>query len=185
MGHHTFDPADAERLERPERYRRLSVEELDWALRPGPGETVVDLGSGTGFYTDDLAERFDAVYAVDLQSQMHDFYREKGVPENVVQVTAAVGALPFAAGSFDAAVSTMTYHEFASEAALADVARVLPAGGRFVVVDWAATGSGTAGPPLAERYSAREAVDALEAASFEVEHVADRKETFLIVATAP
>lgn len=88
MGYHTFDPANVERLERAEqRYRRLSVEELCWALDPAPDETVLDLGSGTGFYTDDLATRFDIVYAVDLQERMHAFYREKGVPDNVVQVT--------------------------------------------------------------------------------------------------
>ncbi|WP_139136090.1 class I SAM-dependent methyltransferase, partial [Haladaptatus sp. W1] len=92
-------------------------------------ETVADLGSGTGFYTDDVASFGEAsnvsVYAVDMQDAMHDYYREKGVPENVALVTATIDDLPFDDDELDAAFSTMTFHEFASEDALAEVGRVL------------------------------------------------------------
>ncbi|AHG03807.1 S-adenosylmethionine-dependent methyltransferase [Halobacterium sp. DL1] len=184
MGHHTFDASRADKLEQPaDRYRFLSVEELLWALDLSPEDTVADLGSGTGFYTDDVAPHAGDVYAVDVQSAMHDYYREKGVPENVDLVTTDVDDLPFADGSVDAAFSTMTYHEFASEAAIAEIRRVLGDGGRLVVVDWAATGTGESGPPTDERYTAAEAADALGVAGFEVDHQAVRPETFLLVAT--
>lgn len=56
MGHHTFDADGADKLERPERrYRFFSFEELLWALALSPEDTVADLGSGTGFFTDDIA----------------------------------------------------------------------------------------------------------------------------------
>ena len=183
MGHHTFDASRADKLERAaDRYRFLSAEELLWALALSPSDAVADLGSGTGFYTDDVAPHAGDVYAVDVQSAMHDYYREKGVPDNVDLVTTDVSDLPFDAGALDAAFSTMTYHEFASDAALAEVCRVLGADGRFVVVDWAASGAGEDGPPLDERYTADEAATAVRDSGFDVEHVAVRPETFLLVA---
>ncbi|MEF8814969.1 MAG: class I SAM-dependent methyltransferase, partial [Halovenus sp.] len=114
MGYHTFDAGRADKLEdAQDRYRSLSAEELRWALSPESDETVADLGSGTGFYTDDVAPAVDTVYAVDIQEAMHDYYREKGVPDNVDLVTSAVDDLPFDTSSLDGAFSTMTYHEFA------------------------------------------------------------------------
>ncbi|WP_135830299.1 class I SAM-dependent methyltransferase [Halorussus halobius] len=198
MGFHTFDPASADRLEDESRYRYLSREELVGALAPGRrGHTagasadaghavdlgrVADLGSGTGFFTDDVAPFATAVRAVDVQSEMHDVYRRKGVPENVELVTADVGDLPFADGELDAAFSTMTFHEFAGEGALGEVARVLGAGGRLVVADWSANGDGEGGPPADERFDRDEAVGLLDDAGFEVVRADERPETFFAVA---
>jgi ubiquinone/menaquinone biosynthesis C-methylase UbiE len=184
MGYHTFDAERADKLEAAHRrYRFLSAEELLWALSPNGDETVADLGSGTGFYTDDIAPAVDTVYAVDVQEAMHDYYREKGVPENVDLVTSGVEDLPLDTSSLDAAVSTMTYHEFANEQALGEINRVLTSQGTFAVVDWAASGSGNHGPPLDERYSATEAANALREHGFTIDFEAVRPETFLVTAT--
>ncbi|AQL42072.1 SAM-dependent methyltransferase [Halorientalis sp. IM1011] len=184
MGHHTFDAGKAAKLEdAAARYQSVSREELLWGLDLTGAETVVDLGSGTGFYTDDIAPHADRVYAVDIQEEMHDHYREKGVPENVELVTSGIEDLPFDDDELDRAVSTMTYHEFATDEALAELARVLASGGRLVVADWSADGTGEDGPPLSERFSEREAATALEDAGFEIEFRATRPETFLIVGT--
>ena len=181
MGFHTFDPGRADKLEDVSRYRYLSREELIAALDPEPTDSVADLGSGTGFYTDEVAPFAGDVRAVDLQAEMHELYREKGVPENVALVTADVADLPFADGELDAAFSTMTFHEFASEAALTEVARVLREGGRFVVADWTANGDGESGPPLDERYDQATAVELLEGAGFEVSQADERPETLFVV----
>lgn len=184
MGHHTFDATRAEKLEESERrYRFLSSEELLWALSLSPEATVVDLGSGTGFYTDDVAIHAAAVYAVDIQEAMHAYYENKGVPANVDPVTTGIDDLPFGNGRIDAAFSTMTYHEFVSDDALAEIRRVLRSAGRLVIVDWSATGTGEHGPPLDERSTAEAAADSLRNHGFEIEHEFDRPETFLLVAT--
>ncbi|MBP1986867.1 class I SAM-dependent methyltransferase [Halolamina salifodinae] len=186
MGFHTFDHERAASLdEAATRYRYLSLEELVWAVDPGSEETLADLGSGTGFYTTEIAARAGTVYGVDVQAEMHEFYREKGLPENVELVTAGVADLPFDDGELDGTFSTMTYHEFASEAAIDELARVVAADGRVAVADWTAEGEGAAGPPLAERYSLEEAVERFEAGGFEVEFRASRPETFLLVVRAP
>ena len=182
MGYHTFDADRADELEDATfRYRHLSAEELLWGLSPETDDVVADLGSGTGFYTDDVAPRVGRLYAVDVQEAMHEFYREKGVPENVDLVASEIADLPFDADRLDAAVSTMTYHEFADPAALDEVARVVRPDGRLVVADWSADGDGETGPPTDERFSAAEAASALRGAGFDVAFEATRPETFLLV----
>lgn len=114
---------------------------------------------------------------------MHEYYEEKGVPENVELVTTGIDDLPFEDTTVDAAFSTMTYHEFVSDDALAEIRRVLGTAGRLVIVDWAATGSGENGPPLNERYTTDTAADSLRDHGFTIEHKAARQETFLLIAT--
>ena len=182
MGFHTFSIDRADDLDDPDRYRFGSREELLGALAPAPGDVVADVGSGTGFYTDEVAPHVGRVYAVDVQAEMHDRYRAKGLPDNVDCVTAEASSLPFDDGELDAAVSTMTYHEFATDAALAELARVIRPGGRVVTLDWSKRGSGDNGPPMDERFGLADAVDAFEAAGFRTTDAASRVETFLHVA---
>ncbi|WP_227356888.1 class I SAM-dependent methyltransferase [Haladaptatus salinisoli] len=182
MGFHTFDPERASKLEDTERYRYVSRDELVGYLDGSGGDIVADLGSGTGFYTDDIAPFVDRVFAVDVQEAMHDRYREKGVPENVSLVTADVVDLPFEGGELDAVFSTMTFHEFASEDALAEVARVVRPDGRAVLADWSAEGRGESGPPVEERYALETAREMVESAGFEIRCGVERPETFVLVA---
>ncbi|QLG61819.1 class I SAM-dependent methyltransferase [Halorarum salinum] len=182
MGFHTYDVERADELEDPDRFRHCSAEELLAALAASADATVADLGSGTGFYTDVVAPRVDRCYAVDVQEEMHDLYREKGVPESVEFVAAEVADLPFEDDALDAAFSTMTYHEYAGDGSLAELARVVRPGGRVVTVDWTAEGSGADGPPTDERFALGEAVTAFEDAGFTVKRAETRVETFLLVA---
>lgn len=199
MGFHTFPIDRADALEDPSRYRFCSREELVAMLDPDPDDVVADLGSGTGFYADDVAPFVGTLRCVDVQEAMHDLYREKGAPGNVEFVTAEVSSLPFDDDSLDAAYSTMTHHEYAgveprstkhasgeaaSDASFAELARVLRPDGRLVTVDWSADGSGESGPPIDERFSLAEAIEQVESAGFEVELATDRPETFALVATA-
>ncbi|SIR80751.1 Methyltransferase domain-containing protein [Haladaptatus litoreus] len=184
MGFHTFDPEKAEKLEDAERYRFVSREELVGNLKLAGAETVADLGSGTGFYTDDVAPFAGELFAVDVQDAMHEHYRAKGVPENVSLVTADVADVPFSDGELDAVFSTMTFHEFAGDEQLAEVARSLKPGGRFVIADWTAEGRGESGPPVDERYDLETACELLETVGFEIEYESERPETFLLVASA-
>lgn len=183
VGFHTFDPDRADKLEDVSRFRFCSREELVGHLHCTRESIVADFGSGTGFYTDEIAPFVGRLYAVDVQSAMHDHYREKGVPSNVSLVTSEIESVPFTDGELDAVFSTMTFHEFASPAALEELARILTDGGRVVIVDWTAAGSGDDGPPLDERYDLDTAIEQFEDAEFEVEFAQERPETFVIVAT--
>lgn len=182
MGFHTFDVARASDLEEERRYRFCSREELLALVRPDASMVVADLGSGTGFYADEVAPYARRVFAVDKQRAMHEFYREKGVPGNVSLVTAGVGALPFGENALDAAFSVDTYHEFHSAASLDAIGRVVRPGGQVVTVDWSSRGEGAAGPPLDERFSLAAVVGHFADAGFRIVRAEDRLETFVCVA---
>lgn len=181
---HTFDPARADRLEDPSRYRYCSREELLELLAPDSDDVVLDLGSGTGFYTRDVAPYVDELLAVDVQHEMHALFDEHGVPENVSRITANATELPIDSDGVDAAFATMTFHEIATPRAVEGLHRVLRPDGRLAIVDWAADGERSAGPPLAERRSSTDAESMLSTAGFDIERRADRPETFTIVALA-
>ncbi len=185
MGYHTFPLENADALEDPTRYRFCSREELVGLVDPSPAAVVADLGSGTGFYTDEVAPFVERLYAVDVQSGMHDRYREKGVPEGVELVTAGVEDLPVPDDSLDAAYSTMTYHEYAAGETLAEVRRVLRPGGVHAVVDWTSEGTGERGPPTDERFALADAVTHHREAGFTVETARTRPETFVLAARTP
>lgn len=89
---------------RPERFQRLNdprrletqVSEADLArlLALHGDEDVLDLGTGTGFYTDRIAAlTTGTVYAVELLPQMNEHYRERGLPGNVRLILGDITAL--------------------------------------------------------------------------------------------
>jgi ubiquinone/menaquinone biosynthesis C-methylase UbiE len=178
---HTFPIDRADALDDPSRYRHCSREELLAALAADPTATVLDLGSGTGFYTDEVAPHVDRVVGVDVQRAMHDRYRARGVPPTVSLLTAGVDGLPLAADAVDGAFSTMTYHEFATPAAAAELARVCRPGARVATVDWTSEGTGEAGPPTDERYDLAHAVETFADAGFRTVRATTREETFVHV----
>lgn len=190
MSDHDHDHSDyatgekADRLEEQRRYRYLSAEEVYALLDPEPDWTIADLGSGTGFYTDDVAPVVQQVYAVDLHEAMQAAYREKGVPENVELVTTDVADLPFDDDALDAALSIRTFHHGVADS-LTEIGRVIRPGGRFVVVDWSATGAGDRdrGPDRADCFDLATAQSRLLDAGFEIRSARERRETFTVVAS--
>lgn len=182
MGFHTFDTSRADRLDDVSRFRFCSREELLQHL-PRDG-TVLDLGSGTGFYTEEIAPFVERVLALDVQTEMHELYRENGIADNVAPVTADAESLPFDDGSVDGVFSTMTFHESTTAESLAELRRVLAADAPFVIIDWSGDGAGEDGPPVDERFDAERARELLADAGFTVEIANERSETFRAVAHA-
>jgi len=192
-GHHHHDHGfdhdftdQTDRLSDPARYRYLSAEEVRTFLDPRPDWVVADLGSGTGFYTDDVASVVDTVYAVDAYAEMHEAYEAKptGKPDNVVTITADVGDVPLDDSTLDGATSLRTFHHGVAEA-LPEVYRLLKPGGRFVVVDWSATGAWDRerGPDPEHCYDLATVQSMLLDAGFRIQSAHERRETFVVVAT--
>jgi len=118
----------------------ITRERLRGVLRPEPGERLLEIGVGTGYYSLDLAEWVGPegkVELFDLQQKFLDHVMraaaERGL-ENLVPTQGDATALPFADASVDAVVLTAVLGEVPDTAgALREIRRVLVPGGRLVV----------------------------------------------------
>ena len=109
-------------------------------LNAKPGERVLEVGPGTGYYSLDVAEcvspggRLDIF---DLQQEMLDHTMRRAGERGLTNVTAKQGdarELPYPDASFDAAYLITVLGEIPDQgAALRELARVLKPGGRLVV----------------------------------------------------
>jgi ubiquinone/menaquinone biosynthesis C-methylase UbiE len=114
----------------------ITRERLIEALAPSPGERLLEIGPGTGYYTLDVAGRVDRLDIFDLQQEMLDHTTrraaEAGV-ENVVPQEGDARALPYEDASFDGAYLVTVLGEIPDQqAAVDELARVLRPGGRLV-----------------------------------------------------
>jgi ubiquinone/menaquinone biosynthesis C-methylase UbiE len=109
------------------------------ALAPQPGERLLEIGPGTGYYTFELASRLDGgtLEIFDIQQEMLDHVMRAAASRGVTNVHPTRGdaqSLPYESDSFDGAVLVTVLGEIPDqEAALAEIARVLKPGGRLVV----------------------------------------------------
>jgi ubiquinone/menaquinone biosynthesis C-methylase UbiE len=107
------------------------------ALAPRAGETVLEVGPGTGHYTLDVASAVGRLHIFDLQPEMLEHTlrraREAGV-DNVEPRQGDARRLPYADARFDAAYLVAVLGEIPDqEAALRELRRVVRPGGRLVV----------------------------------------------------
>ena len=118
----------------------VTRERLRAVLRPTPGERVLEIGPGTGYYTFDMAEWVAPGGAVEIFDLQQDFLdhvmrraAERGL-ENVVPTQGDATALPFEDASVDAVALTAVLGEIPDPvAALREIHRVLRPTGRLVV----------------------------------------------------
>jgi len=141
-----FDEEVAQRLEvayasADTRRRRTLVRE---ALAAQPGERVLDIGCGPGFYVAELLDEVGpegSVVGVDSSPPMLAMAaRRTDGRANVTLLEGEATALPVEDAEFDAALSVQVF-EYIDDipAALAEVRRTLRPGGRVLIwdVDWA------------------------------------------------
>jgi len=103
-----------------------------------PGQRVIDVACGTGVLAMEAALATSPgghIVGVDLNPGMLAVARRKAPEINWLEAPAA--ALPFEAGSFDAAVSQFGLMFFADQqAAIAEMWRVILPGGRLAIAVW-------------------------------------------------
>jgi ubiquinone/menaquinone biosynthesis C-methylase UbiE len=155
MSQLVFDDRLATQLEtlyrsRDVRRRRRLVRE---ALQAGPGDRVLDVGCGPGFYVDELATQVGptgSVTGVDTSPQTLALARRRSEGHgNVSLHLADATALPVPDGAFDAALSVQVLEYVTDpDAALAELHRALRPGGRLVIwdVDWSTVSWHSADP---------------------------------------
>ena len=129
-----------------ERREREDEENPDLAMRlirVQRGQTVADLGAGSGYYTRRLAKAVGdtgKVYAVDIQQGMLDLLQANLAREKITNVVSVLGApddprLP--ADSLDLVLMVDVYHEFGRpQTMLQRMKEALKTGGRLVLLEY-------------------------------------------------
>jgi ubiquinone/menaquinone biosynthesis C-methylase UbiE len=118
----------------------ITRERLREVLRPQPGERILEIGPGTGYYTLDIAGWVGddgKVEIFDLQQEFLDHVSaraaERGL-QNVVPTQGDATALPYEDASIDAVALTAVLGEIPDPvAALSEIRRVLKPDGRLIV----------------------------------------------------
>jgi SAM-dependent methyltransferase len=127
------------------------VDVLDLIELPAAA-TVLDLAAGTGKLTRILVERYARVVAVEPLDAMRAVL-ECEVPGADARAGSAE-AIPAADDEFDAVFVAQAFHWFATEAAAAELVRVLRPGG-FLMLIWNTLATAPVTPPLPDPFRQR------------------------------
>lgn len=168
-----FDPANAARLDNPERLKWLPPAQLATLLDIPLNATVLDFGTGTGALIVPIAKsRLDSTfYALDEQPTMLEILHGKLDAElisNVVPIDPEHAAA--LTGTLDRVLAVNVLHEI-TDGELASLRGMLKQEGFALVVDWNALVERPAGPPAAKCYTPTEAAERLRAHGFTVRPV--------------
>ena len=114
-----FSPSKIPLLEDTGRDAWQKPEETLNALNIKKGQTVADIGAGSGYLTVKLSERVGAtgtIYAADIQQEMLDYISKRLVEKGIKNVSLVLGTMDdpnLPPNSLDLAILLSTYHEIA------------------------------------------------------------------------
>jgi SAM-dependent methyltransferase len=138
------------------------------AMKIAEGQTVADIGAGTGYFLPHLARAVGPkgkVLGLDIEPDMVRYMRERAARDGLVPVQARVVALDdpgLPAGGIDRVLIVDTWHHIDGRAAYAAKLRAgLAAGGAVFVVDF--TLEAKRGPPAHHRLRPEQVMEELTA----------------------
>ncbi len=171
---HRFDPANVARLLGDERRALLPPLETLRAAGLAPGQTVVDLGCGPGYFTIPAAELVGEqgrVYGVDVQPEMVAACRRRAAEAGATRVEVVrsdESRVPLPDAIADRVLLAFVLHEADDQQALlGEVRRLLKPGGEVACIEWRKQ-EGPPGPPREHRLSEEEAAALAAAAGLRV-----------------
>ncbi len=165
-----FDPHKQGYLISPERQARWDPPRFLARLGLKPGQAVLDLGAGPGFWTFPLAEAVGPsgrVWALDVSQELLDTLMGRQPPTQVRVVRSELPKIDLPDASVDLVWAAFVYHEVQPpEELAAELRRVTKAGGRVAVLDWRPDAESDQGPPRAHRVGPEQVSERLRAAGF-------------------
>ncbi len=105
------------------------------AAKEGRLGNLVELGCGTGFYTEVLAGKADSVVATDLSPGMLALARDQIKAANVTFLTADSQKTSFRDGVFATAFMSLLIHFTEPDKTLAEMHRILKPGGTLIIAN--------------------------------------------------
>jgi cyclopropane fatty-acyl-phospholipid synthase-like methyltransferase len=156
-----FDDPARDAWQMPDRV----LEHLD--LRPG--QSVADIGAGTGYFASRLAKSpaRPAVYAVDIEPSMVEYLKRRAAREGLTNLTPVLARSdsPNLPVPVDTVLIVDTYHHIPNRVEyFRRLKASLAPGGRLAIIDFRK--DAPAGPPPEFRFTAEEISDELAQAGF-------------------
>ncbi|MEO7141902.1 MAG: class I SAM-dependent methyltransferase [Bryobacteraceae bacterium] len=158
----------AKMLEDPLRSAWQKPDQVVAQMHLKPGDTVADIGAGSGYFARRIAPLVEKVYAVDIDAKLLEI-AAKQAPKNMETVLAAPDDPKLPARSVDVIFFCDVLHHIENRGAYyVKLKRALKPGGRVVVVDFYKKKNLPVGPPMEMRLSETEVTGEFRAAGFRV-----------------
>jgi len=162
MNQRTFKASDAHKLDDPDRLVWMPPDEVVDLLGIAPGQSIADIGAGTGFFSlpfSQVVSPTGKVWAVDLQSEMLQILQQKlerdAVVLDVKLVHGSAVSTSLKDAGCDLAFLGNVWHELDQpDEVLSEMQRILHLNGRMAILDWRVDVPFPPGPPLDHRVSA-------------------------------
>jgi len=173
MSYHdrSFDPQERHALQSAEREAKWHPRSLLQQLGFQLGQSVLDLGCGTGFWTLPLAEIVGVVgkvWALDVSPEMLEALVERKPPTQVQPLLSELPRIDLPEASVDSIWGAFVIHEVEPlEDLIVEMQRVLRPGGYLAILDWRPDAAHDAGPPFAHRLASDAIIRHLQAAGFQ------------------
>ena len=113
------------------------------ALGLKAGQSVADIGAGTGYVSEKIAHKIGTnglVYATDIQQEMLDIVEERALEDGALNVMPVMGRIDHCgleANSVDLVLFVDAYHEFSHPREMMDsIVTALKPGGRVYLVEY-------------------------------------------------
>jgi len=140
---HVMGAAGMAWLERPEREAEERPQQVIDALEIRKGQTVADLGAGSGYFSFRMAPSVGSegkVLAVDIQEEMLSVVRQRAQREgikNVIAMRSTASDAKLAPASVDLLLMVDVYHELEYPyEVMSSVVKALKPGGRVALVEY-------------------------------------------------
>jgi len=149
-------------LEAPDRRESQDPEVLFDRVHLAVGESVVDVGAGTGYFAVVAARRVGPrgiVHAVDLSEELVELLAERAARESLPQLVplrSSAAEIPLPDSVADLVLLANVLHDV-PDSTVAEAVRTLRPDGRLVNVDWRKVRGTPRGPPIDIRLTPRAA----------------------------